>query len=84
MSGGKGVVFRGEEGEFPGKREEEVGICRDVGKARGGPQGAPAQPEPAARSGAEAAAGGLPCGRMGVPPEPAKKGKATPAAGSLL
>ena len=34
LSGGKGVVFRGEEGEVPGKREEEEGICREVGKAR--------------------------------------------------
>ena len=62
MSGGKGVVFRGEEGEFPGKREEEVGICRDVGKARGGPQGAPAQPEPAAGGRRARPEGGLPCG----------------------
>lgn len=30
---------------------------------------------------AEAAAGGLPCGRMGVPPEPAKKRKSDPCGG---
>ena len=62
LSGGKGVVFRGEEGEVPGKRKEEEGICREVGKVSGGPQGAPAQPEPAAGGRRARPEGGLPCG----------------------